>query len=382
TQENTTQQYNEHDGHSNYHERDFFSFVDLCGAPGGFSEYILYRHVHPENSKRCNHRSNDSENGISNLLDCYGFGMSLIGKNNDGKGILWDLKHLERHHLNDKSKSFAFPDPKENKSNSHPILKISRSSKANQNLLYQVINGADGTGCIYNWDNVIQLQKEVAATLPQNRDDSNDANFETLKTRESSSESKSNQSHSRASSGTVHLVIADGGFDAQRDSNNQEIKANQIIISQTAAALLLLRRGGTFVIKMFGFSETMTRKLLRYLYGRFDRIAALKPILSRPASAERYLVCCGYDGLRDAAWNEKVLINAITTMTDDENQIFEEYFDQFDLDMTTLNMSSCMDIVQFMEERKNLIVHCDDVTLFRKRNAVNRDMYEAAWKIN
>mmetsp|Transcript_1536 Transcript_1536/g.2879 ORF Transcript_1536/g.2879 Transcript_1536/m.2879 type:complete len:654 (+) Transcript_1536:23-1984(+) len=382
TQGEKMQQSNEHDeSYPQHHVRKYFAFVDLCGAPGGFSEYILYRHVHPVDYKGRDCSSNNKNNGTENVLDCYGFGMSLTGKNTDGKGIPWDLKHLEKHHLGDKPKSFTLSNAEESDFNHHQILKVSRYSKANHKLFYWVSKGADGTGCIYNWDNVVQLQKEVAATLPKSQHCSNNANFEAQKTGESSSESKSNQTLSLTSSGTVQLVVADGGFDAQRDSNNQEIKAHQIIVSQTAAALSLLCRGGAFVIKMFGFCEEMTRKLLRYLYGRFDSIAAVKPILSRPASAERYLVCRGYEGHCEEAWNEKVLINAITTTITVENQILEEYFDQFDLDMMKLNLGSCRDIVQFINEKKRSIEQDDLLTLRRRRNDVHRSLYESAWEI-
>ena len=49
-------------------------FVDLCGAPGGFSEYILHR---------C------EENQVPCTL---GYGMSLDGMNENGKGLQWKIE--------------------------------------------------------------------------------------------------------------------------------------------------------------------------------------------------------------------------------------------------------------------------------------------------
>ena len=125
---------------------DNFIFVDLCGAPGGFSEYILYRHVHPATNT---HKGIDQNHVANNVIPCYGFGMSLIGSNADGKGANWSLEHLKRYHLD-----------------SNDTLNTKNSSGAShQKLHYHVCNGADGTGSIYNWDNVLQLQRDMTMAL-------------------------------------------------------------------------------------------------------------------------------------------------------------------------------------------------------------------------
>lgn len=59
---------------------------------------------------------------------------------------------------------------------------------------------------------------------------------------------------------------------------------------QVLAMSLLLRKGGTFVCKLFDVTLPATVRALSVLSGAFDRVAVIKPVTSRPASSERYVV--------------------------------------------------------------------------------------------
>ncbi|KAL7542682.1 hypothetical protein ACHAXR_011987 [Thalassiosira sp. AJA248-18] len=319
-------------------EDEPFIFVDLCGAPGGFSEYILHRHVHPASipdnhpDGSTSHRENQ-KNTTDDVQPCFGFGMSLSGSNGDGNGVRWDLDHLKRFH----------PDKK---------------------VLYHVCNGADGTGSIYNWENVLRLQCEMSTTVS-----------------------------GRGGISSMHkpladLVVADGGFDAQRDSNNQEAVAHRIIVSQTAAALSLLCSGngrdpgGIFVLKMFGFREDATRRMLHYLYGRFDKITFVKPILSRPASAERYLVCHGYlgpgpDWNGGLLWREQMLCEEKTCAQ--KHAPLEDLMDSFDSEMLQLNIDTCRSIISYLDDKKDTQEGGGDIPVYPKQ--IDQKYYEGAWQL-
>lgn len=156
----------------------FTSFADLCGAPGGFSEYLLYF---------CNH--------VRNMRSSKGFGMSLLGTNQHGTGFQWNLPR--------------------------PVA----------DGIFQIIQGSDGSGDIYNWEN-IQFLKEFI------ENDTKDQQ-QMLTNKESISS-------------LCDLVVADGGLDAQRESEIQEYLTFELVVNQVAAALLLLNHGGNFVMKFFG----------------------------------------------------------------------------------------------------------------------------------
>ncbi len=353
------------------HDEAYFAFVDLCGAPGGFTEYILYRHMNPLNhddddddddddtseQKRADNSDSHStfrfgtnnDGCDSSKTPCYGFGMSLSGRNDEGKGVRWDLNHLKKHYQLQINQDLSTD-------NNDVTIKDSQVTQSNnehgnneQLLHYHICRGVDGTGSIYNWENVEELQRQVTMHLPR-QNDGNDTN--------NNSEMKELTQQQRR---RVHLVVADGGFDAQRDSNNQEVLAHHIVVSQTAAALTLLRKGGTYIVKMFGFQEESTKQMLRHLYGCFDKMTFVKPTSSRPASAERYLVCCGYAGAGSSwdglAWKQQQMDISSTTL---ENMAYDcipldNLADEFDLDMLKLNVESCRSIVDYLQENRDSV---------------------------
>lgn len=51
--------------------------------------------------------------------------------------------------------------------------------------------------------------------------------------------------------------------------------------------------GGTFVCKFFDILEEFTGDLVWLLYQVFDTICITKPLSSRPANSERYIICKG-----------------------------------------------------------------------------------------
>ena len=264
-----------------------FRFVDLCGAPGGFSEYIMRRCV---------------DLGVH---ECHGFGMSLSGVNEYGAGVDWKISDFCEQEQRTK-------------------------------LCFRVCPGSDGTGDILNWDNVQQLKTTVAV------------NSESAK---------------------VHLVVADGGFDAQRNAEDQEGMTQKLIVCEVAAALDLLDVGGTLVIKLFGFQTPVVQCVLRYLYASFERMVALKPISSRPASAERYVVfadfrgnASDFDGQR---WkNQMFLGQGVTGVPTGQLDL---YLNEFDRNMMALNLKACHTMLSFMKSESwdtpELLVDADDYRL-------------------
>jgi cap1 methyltransferase len=173
--------------------------------------------------------------------------MSLQGSNTDGEGLTWDLDHITKN----------YPDARH---------------------CFHIVNGSDGTGDVYNWNNVQFLRQVILTSLAGS----------------TAPESRGRNEESLCSSnGLVDLVVADGGFEAQRDSECQEDITSKLIVCQVAAGLSLLKPGGNFCVKMFGFQTATSQNVLAMLCHCFDRISILKPIASRPASAERYVVGIG-----------------------------------------------------------------------------------------
>ncbi|CAH8837433.1 unnamed protein product [Trichobilharzia szidati] len=89
----------------------------------------------------------------------------------------------------------------------------------------------------------------------------------------------------------VHILMADGGFDVSSQYNLQEVLSKQIYLCQCLCALINLRPGGHFLTKLFDTFTEFTAGLIYVMGHLFEEISIIKPVTSRPANSERYLVC-------------------------------------------------------------------------------------------
>jgi 23S rRNA U2552 (ribose-2'-O)-methylase RlmE/FtsJ len=181
-----------------------FTFADICGGPGGFSEYLLWR-IH-------------SWGGSA-----HGFGITLKASDE----VNW---HTEKFR----------PD-------------IPRHSLTE-------VYGPDGTGDLYKEENIRAFEATVLKGTEQKG---------------------------------VDLAVADGGFDFSGNEEQQEILAQRLLLCEVITMLTCLKQGGHFVCKFFDMLSETTASLVWLLYQLFDEVCITKPLSSRPANAERYIVCKG-----------------------------------------------------------------------------------------
>ncbi|XP_019742587.1 cap-specific mRNA (nucleoside-2'-O-)-methyltransferase 2 [Hippocampus comes] len=93
----------------------------------------------------------------------------------------------------------------------------------------------------------------------------------------------------------VDLVTADGSFDCQENPDEQEALVSPLHYCEVTAALLLLSRGGSFVLKMFTLYEHSSVCLLYLLNCCFRSVSVFKPATSKAGNSEVYVVCLHYD---------------------------------------------------------------------------------------
>ena len=175
-------------------------FADLCGGPGGFSQYLLRKRRSP---------SCDDPRGAHAGGGARGWGMSL----RDGSACDWDASAL------------------------HPYLRDARDGHtAAGACALELVDGEDGSGDICRVRNVAQLvrvaREGAAAAMTCSAGDKADGAGGAVRD---------------AGAGPLHLVVADGGFEEARNHAQQERVAARLILAQSVAALQLLRRGGAFV---------------------------------------------------------------------------------------------------------------------------------------
>ena len=94
--------------------------------------------------------------------------------------------------------------------------------------------------------------------------------------------------------GSMNLVTGDGGFDFSTDFDHQEVNVLPLLYAQIACAVCMQARGGSFVLKIFDLFTTPTIDLLALLSSLYDHVSLIKPVTSRYANSEKYVVCTGF----------------------------------------------------------------------------------------
>jgi 23S rRNA U2552 (ribose-2'-O)-methylase RlmE/FtsJ len=122
--------------------------------------------------------------------------------------------------------------------------------KMNQNI---IIESGDGTGNLYHLANLLYV--------------------------------KSHYEHS------MDFITADGGFDYSVDFNNQEESSLHLIFSEICFAIMMQKKGGHFVLKVFDTFSSSTIELIYLLTYLYEDVILTKPMTSRPANSEKYVIC-------------------------------------------------------------------------------------------
>lgn len=88
------------------------------------------------------------------------------------------------------------------------------------------------------------------------------------------------------------LITADGGAEVS-DLDFAEQECLPLALAQAACALKLQARGGSFILKIFEGSTKATRDILSIMRSVYAQAILYKPLTSKCANSERYIVCKG-----------------------------------------------------------------------------------------
>ena len=102
-------------------------------------------------------------------------------------------------------------------------------------------------------------------------------------------------------SNSMDIITGDGGFDFSADFNKQESTAFRLIFTQVIYALVMQKKGGHFVLKIFDIFEVSTIDILYLLNTFYEKVIIMKPYTSRYANSEKYIICKNfkYESIKD-----------------------------------------------------------------------------------
>ena len=123
--------------------------------------------------------------------------------------------------------------------------------------------GKDNTGDIYNIENILDFKK----TIGNNK---------------------------------CYLITSDGGFDFSVDFNNQEQLAYRLIFCEFVTAISIQALGGCQIIKIFDIYTKLTVKLLYIFSVLYEEVYIYKPLTSRPANSEKYIIAKKFKGIDES----------------------------------------------------------------------------------
>ncbi len=90
---------------------------------------------------------------------------------------------------------------------------------------------------------------------------------------------------------SMDFITADGGFDFSTNFNKQEVNVNKLLFAQVVYAIVLQKKKGSFVLKIFDCFMQHTVDIIYLLSSFYQRVYIMKPHSSRYANSEKYLIC-------------------------------------------------------------------------------------------
>lgn len=137
----------------------------------------------------------------------------------------------------------------------------------------------------------------------------------------------------------VDFVTADGAVDYSLDYNKQEQLSYKLFLGEILTTFLILKKGGTYVMKIFDTFRSVTIRLLGLLYDYFEEFVICKPKTSRVLNSEKYIILKGFKGIQEdildnllsllEGLDEHTLDLNISTLTNDFIHIINEYNTKF-----------------------------------------------------
>jgi 23S rRNA U2552 (ribose-2'-O)-methylase RlmE/FtsJ len=178
----------------------------------------------------------------------------------------------------------------------------------------------------------------------------------------------------------MDYITGDGGFDFSSDFNNQEDISFKLILSQIFYALIMQKKGGHFVLKIFDVFKIKSIEVIYLLCNLYENVFIFKPNTSRNANSEKYIICRNYKNN-----NKRIISNIIENFDILINQV-ENIYSLFNIDFNQLFITKLQEInaiygQQQLENIKNTLSLIRELKILNiEYNLLNHNNYNGILK--
>ena len=255
--------------HSTRQSRTLFQFIDLCGGPGSFSQYLFYEF--PREFAKYIQSDKYTAGTVHNKWTVHGYGLSLKESFPNAPNTWYpQLYRPFTVHLRVNRANVLHSAPIQ--CQFHPIFGI----MDNGDIMDQ--------SNINSYLSFIYSQTSTTISTVVNP----------VHIRPSAIEMSTYAQGEQSLKGVL-LAVSDGGFNIEGDQlDYQEVLTGKLIFAEFYCTLLALRVGGCAIIKLFDMFTSFIHSIVYMATLLFDEIYIIKPLHSRVMNSERYLVCKGY----------------------------------------------------------------------------------------
>jgi 23S rRNA U2552 (ribose-2'-O)-methylase RlmE/FtsJ len=224
-----------------------------------------------------------------------------------------------------------------------------------------ISTGIDGTGNIYNPENIKYLSNQISNKLKQSQTINNNLEDDKLikdnLCYDIDIENEEIKHNSLMVYGQCKFITADGGFDYSIDYNYQEQASSKLLFSQILGALTNEAKDGTFICKMFDINLYISIEMIYILYICYKEIIIFKPHTSRVANSEKYLICRKFKGINQVFLDELFqILNNWNQMNENDktiNQLFDDIPQEFIKQIKEINKKIVIEQIKII----NNVIH-------------------------
>ncbi len=171
--------------------------------------------------------------------------------------------------------------------------------------------------------------------------------------------------------GGVDLYTSDAGIDVEGDYAGQEKKTLSLNYGQILSGLSVLNIGGCMITKQYTYMSKFNQTLINYLSTIFKSFYICKPLTSRPANSEIYLVGCGFKGINildklysvncDMDFDFNVMCeenNKVIDIKDDENNCIKNSL----IEITNKQIEYLKEYKKYADKTEDYMALCNELS--------------------